>query len=121
MAANEWTINYLPEEGGRLTGKLKLTDESIIFNALYDSSNKEIVKGISGSLAAFAVTGGHAVYFHDTSDDYTITLPRSEVANAELAKKGLMKRAIINMQDGSSFVFDYGLLNPKNLVAAVNG
>jgi stringent starvation protein B len=121
MAANEWTINYLPEDGGRLTGKLRLTDESVTFSALYDSSNKEIVKGISSALGAFAVTWGHASYFHDTSTDYVITLPRSEISGAELRKKGFMKQAVVTMKDGSQFVFDYGMLSPKNLVAAING
>jgi hypothetical protein len=31
-----------------------------------------------------------------------------------------MKQAIVTMKDGSTFVFDYGLLNPKNLIAAIN-
>lgn len=120
MGANEWTINYLPEEGGRLTGTLKLSAESVTFSALYDSSNKQIVKGISSALGSFAATSGHGTYFHDTSTDYAITLPRHEIAGAELAKKGLMKRAVVTMNDGSRFVFDYGLLSPKNLVAAIN-
>ena len=32
-----------------------------------------------------------------------------------------MKRAVITMTDGTEFVFDYGMLSPKKLVAAVNG
>ncbi len=120
MAANEWTINYLPEEGGRITGKLKLTDTDLEFRGLYDSSNKEIIKGIGGALGTFAVSGGHASYFHDTDTDFGFTLPRADVDHAELRKKGLMKQAIVAMKDGSSFVFDYGMLNPKKLIAAIN-
>ena len=121
MGANEWTINYLPEDGGRLTGKLRLEDEPVEFSALYDSSNTAVIKGIAGALGAFAVSGGHATYFRDTSTEFGIALPRRDIAAAEVRKKGLMKQAVITMQDGSSFVFDYGLLNPKNLVAAING
>lgn len=120
MAANEWTINYLPEEGGRITGKLKLTDTALEYTGLYDSSNKEVIKGISSALGTFAVSGGHASYFHDTSTDFGFTLPRAEVENAELNKKGFMKQAVVTMKDGSRFVFDYGLLNPKNLITAIN-
>jgi hypothetical protein len=120
MAADEWTINYLPEEGGRITGKLKLTDTDLEYTGLYDSSNKEVIKGISGSLGAFALSGGHVSYFHDTSTDFGFTLPRADVDYAELNKKGFMKQAIVTMKDGSTFVFDYGLLNPKNLIAAIN-
>ncbi|MFV1970697.1 MAG: hypothetical protein ACC683_06790 [Acidimicrobiia bacterium] len=120
MAANEWTINYLPEEGGRITGKLKLTDTDLEYRGLYDSSNKEIIKGIGGALGTFAVSGGHASYFHNTDTDFGFTLPRADVDHAELRKKGLMKQAIVAMKDGSSFVFDYGMLNPKKLIAAIN-
>lgn len=121
MAANVWTINYLPEEGGRITGKLRLTDTDLEYEGLYDSSNKEVVKGIAGALGTFAVSGGHVSYFHDTDTDFGFTLPRSDVDHAELRKKGLMKQAVIRMKDGSSFVFDYGMLNPKKLIAAING
>ena len=121
MAANEWTINYLPAEGGRMTGKLRLTEPSLQYTGLYDSSNKEVIKGIGGSLATFAASGGHASYFHDTGTDFGFTLPRADIDHAELNKKGLMKQAVIHMNDGSTFVFDYGLLNPKKLIAAING
>jgi hypothetical protein len=121
MAANEWTINFLPADGGRITGKLKLTVDDLIFNGLYDSSNAEVAKGIGLALGAFAVSGGHASYFHDTDTDFGFSLPRSDVAGAEMRKKGLMKQAVVTMKDGSTFVFDYGMLNPKKLIAQING
>lgn len=120
MAANEWTINFLPEEGGRITGKLRLTDSDLVYSGLYDSSNAQVVKGIGLSLGTFAVSGGHASYFHNTDTDFGFTLPRAEIAGAELRKKGFMKQAIVTMVDGSVFVFDYGMLNPKNLISQIN-
>ncbi len=116
-----WTINYLPEDGGRLTGKLSVGAEEVRFDALYDSSNKEVIKGILGSAGAFAGTGGHAVYIHNTDTEFEVVLPRVEIASAEQAKKGIMKRAVITMNNGSKFVFDYGMLSPKKLIAAING
>jgi len=121
MAANEWTINFLPEEGGRITGKLALTDDDLVYKGLYDSSNAQVVKGIGLALGTFAVSGGHASYFHNTDTDFGFTLPRTDIAGAELRKKGFMKQAIVTMNDGSAFVFDYGMLNPKNLIAQING
>ena len=120
MASNQWTINFLPEEGGRFTGKLKLTEEDLEFKALYDSSNSQVIKGIGLALGSFAVSGGHASYFHDTDSNFGLTLPRAEIAKAEVHKRFLMKRAVVTMQDGSNFVFDYGLLSPKKLVEAIN-
>jgi len=116
-----WTINYLPEEGGRLTGKLTVGDEDVRFSALYDSSNSEVIKGVFGSIGAFVGTGGHAVYIHNTDTEFELVLPRTDIASAEQAKKGMMKRAVVTMKDGSSFVFDYGMLSTKKLVAAING
>ena len=116
-----WTINYLPSAGGRLTGKLQITGDEVRFDALYDSSNAEIVKGILGAAGSFAASGGHVAYIKDSGSDLSIVLPRAEVASAEQVKKGLMKRAVITMKDGSEFTFDYGMLSPKKLVAALNG
>lgn len=116
-----WSINYLPEDGGRLTGKLTIGDDEVRFVTLYDSSNREVIKGILGSAGAFAVTGGHAVYIHNSDTDFEVVLPRADIASAEQAKRGMMKRAVITMKDGSQFVFDYGMLSTKNLVAAING
>lgn len=118
--AQEWTINYLPDDGGRLTGKLKVDVDEVHFTALYDSSNKEIIKGISGSLGAFAATGGHVVYLHNTDTEFEVVLPRDEISSAVAAKKGMMKRVLITMNDGAEFLFDYGMLSTKKLVATLN-
>ena len=34
---DEWTLNYLPSQGGRYTGKLAITDKNIYF------FNKELI------------------------------------------------------------------------------
>jgi hypothetical protein len=119
--ANEWTLNYLPSEGGRLTGRLRVGSEDVRFTALYNSSNREIIKGVAGALGSFAASGGHVTYLHDTDTEFEIVLPRSEITSAVQAKKGMTKRAIITMADGSEFVFDYGMLSTKKLVAAITG
>ncbi len=120
MASNEWSINFLPQEGGRITGKLKLTDDFLVYRGLYDSSNAQVIKGIGLALGTYAASGGHASYFHNTDTDFGFTLPRVDVAGAEMRKRGLMKQAVVSMNDGSTFVFDYGMLSPKNLIAAIN-
>lgn len=116
-----WTINYLPTEGGRITGKLEVGGTAVTFEGLYDSSNSTVIKNVFGAAASFAASGGTAAYLSDTDTEFTITLPRAGIASAEQVKKGLMKRAVITMTDGATFVFDYGMLSPKKLVAALNG
>ncbi len=77
--ANEWTLNYLPSDGGRLTGRLSVGSEDVRFSALYDSSNSEIIKGIAGALGLFAASGGHASTFtiRTLSSKWSFRKPRS--------------------------------------------
>jgi len=115
----EWTINYIPEEGGRYTGKLTLTAEKLLFKSLYESSNKTIVKAIFLDVGTFAAAGGHTVYRYSSDDEATVDLPVAEIARVEASKKGMMKRAVVTMQGGETFVFDYGMLSVKKLVATI--
>ena len=119
-ATDEWIINYLPEEGGRYTGKLKVGDERLRFVSLYESSNKTIVKAIFLDVATFAATGGHTVYRYSNNDEAIVELPVGDIATVEAKKKGLMKRVVVTMKDSQVFVFDYGLLSVRNLVESIN-
>ena len=119
--SDSWTVNYLPSDGGRLTGKIGVASDEVRFEAMYDSSTAEIVKSILGAVGGLAASGGHGAYIRDTGAELSVVLPRADIASAEQVKKGLMKRAVITMKDGSEFTFDYGMLSPKKLVAAING
>ena len=114
-----WTINYLPPEGGRYTGKLTVTGDKLHFASLYESSNSTIVKAIFLDVSTFAAAGGNNVYRYSNDKEATVELPAGEITGVEAAKKGLMKRVVVTMQDGQTFVFDYGLLSVKKLVAAI--
>ena len=115
----KWAINYLPEEGGRYTGHLTVTDEAVTFVSLYESSNKTIVKAIFLDVGTFAAAGGHTVYRYSNDQEARVELPTSEIVGVKAAKKGLMKQAVVTMTDGQTFVFDYGMLSVKKLVAAI--
>ncbi|MHC5010377.1 MAG: hypothetical protein ACYTG6_05415 [Planctomycetota bacterium] len=121
MAEQTWTINFIPEEGGRITGKLTVGDEDVVFRALYDSSFKSIVKNIGFAVGSLAATGGHLVYLREEGNDGVIVIPRTSIQSAEAGRKGLMKRVIISLTDGQQFTFEYGLLSVKKLVGAING
>jgi len=115
----EWTVNYLPEEGGRYTGTLSVTDEKVVFSSLYESSNKTIVKAVFLDVGSFAAAGGHTVYRYSDDTQARVDLPVAEVDGVEAGKRGMMKQAVVTMKDGQRFVFDYGLLSVKKLVAAI--
>ena len=115
-----WTINYIPAEGGRYTGKLQVGTEGLRFESLYESSNKTVIKAIFLDVSTFAAAGGHTVYRYSNDETATVELPSAEISAVKAAKKGLMKRAIVTMSNGEEFIFDYGMLSVKNLVAAID-
>lgn len=114
-----WAVNYLPDEGGRYTGKLKLTDEKLVFVSLYESSNKTIVKAIFLDVGSFAAAGGHSVYRYSNDDEARVELPVNEITGVKATKRGLLKQAVVTMQGGEEFVFDYGMLSVKKIVEAI--
>jgi hypothetical protein len=117
--AGSWTVNYLPEEGGRYTGTLEVKETGVFFDTLYESSNKTIVKAIFLDVATFAAVGGHTVYRYSNDEKATIDLPASEIVGVEATKSGMTKRAVVTMKNDEQFVFDYGMLSVKKLVASI--
>jgi len=116
-----WIINYLTGDGGRLTGKLVLTEDEVRFRAMYDSSFKTIAKNIGLAAGTLAASGGSATFLREDGSEAEIVLPRGSIAKTEQAKKGLMKQVVVTTTDGQQFVFDYGMLSVKKIVAAING
>jgi hypothetical protein len=117
--ADTWTINYEPTDGGRFTGKLTVDSEKLHFTALYDSSNSTIVKNLAAAVGSAGLSGGNVAYISDNDAQLELELPRSEIASTEARNSFLAKRVVVTMQDGSSFVFNYGMLSVKKLVAAI--
>ena len=115
-----WTINYLPEEGGRYTGSLEVNESGLHFDTLYESSNKTIVKAIFLDVATFTAAGGHTVYRYSNDEKATVDLPAPDISGVTATKSGMMKQAVVTMQNGEKFVFDYGMLSVKKLVATID-
>jgi len=122
VADNEksWVINYLPGDKLRLTGKLVLTDDELRFRAMYDSSFKTVAKKVGLAAGALGATGGHLIFLREDGSDAEVVIPRTSIASAEATKKGMMKQIRVNLTDGSSHLFEYGLLSVKKIVAAIN-
>lgn len=117
---DSWTINYIPSEGGRFTGQLDVTADGLSFTTLYESSNKTIVKAIFVDVTTFAAAGGHTVYRYSNDQTASVELPAAEIAAVKAAKKGLMKQVVVTMANDEEFVFEYGMLSVKKLVAAID-
>ena len=119
--SGSWTINYIPDGGGRITGQLLVSDDGVRFRAMYDSSFKTIAQSIGLAVGSFAATDGSVVYLRQDGDDAEIVVPAQVIDHAEATKKGITKRVVVHTTDGRDFVFDYGMLSTKKIVAAING
>lgn len=115
-----WSINYEPEEGGRLAGKLTVDAENLKFVALYDSSNAAGLKLLAGIVGGVVASGGHLAYIHNNDADMELILPKKEIASTTTRKKMLAKRVIVTMLSGQVFVFNYGMLSVDKLAEAIN-
>jgi hypothetical protein len=118
-ALGSWTINYLPGDKQRFTGTLEVREDRLYFDTIYESSNRTIVKAIFLDVTTFAAAGGHTVYRYSNDDKAIVDLPVEDIASVDAAKKGMMKRVVITMKNGEEFVFDYGMLSVKKLVATI--
>ena len=70
-------------------------------------------------MGTFAAAGGHTVYRYSNDDEAVVELHSNEIAAVSAAKKGMMKRTVVTMENGEEFVFDYGMLSVKKLVATI--
>jgi len=112
-----WTLNYRPEKGGRVLGEFIVADEEVRFKALYDASllGYFIVDRSVNKTA----NAGDLAHLSEDGSEIEIILPKALIAKAEAAKKGMTKRVVITLNDGRSFIFDYGLLSVKKIVEAI--
>jgi hypothetical protein len=120
-ALGSWTINYLPGDKQRFTGTLEVREDGLYFETLYESCNRTIVKAIFLDVTTFAAAGGHTVYRYSNDDKAIVDLPVDDITSVAAAKKGMMKRVVVTMNNGEEFVFDYGMLSVKNLVSTIQG
>lgn len=96
---DSWTLLYSPNGGGKVNGKLTVTNKRLLYEAKFDAS----ALGILGNLAA----KGH------------LEIEKRDIASVEAQKKLFSKKAIVKLIDGSTHVFDYGAMNIDKCVAAI--
>lgn len=93
---HEQVLFYSPEGGGKLNGKLTVTNQRVAYEAKYDAS-------LIGTLKSTLVfTWGNEGGFLD--------IPKSEIAGVAVEKKFLSKKCIVTLKDGSKHTFDAGAL-----------
>ena len=97
---DQWTLNYLPSDGGRYVGKLVVTDQSVYFMAQFSVE-------FSGD-AVQSAEGG-------------IRIPKSAITKVEAkTKMWIFKRAHLHLSDGTVHVLDRGAMSVAPIIEAIN-
>lgn len=98
-----WTLNYVPPDGGRYTGKLVVTNQRLLFDAKFDTS-------MSGALKELIVVSGSHGY---------LSIPKSAIQDVAVKSGFFKKKVTVTLQDGKQHVFDYGMMSVKKIAAAI--
>ncbi len=99
-----WTLLYLPPNGGKYNGKLTITNQRLLYDAMFDVSFKGMV--------------AEAVFVKWGSEGY-LEIDKKDIAGLEVAKKLFSKSCTLTLSDGSKHKFDYGAMNIDKVVAAI--
>lgn len=100
-----WTIIYIPPGGGKYNGKLTVTNKRLLYDAKYDISAKGLL-----SEAMFVKWG---------SEGY-LTIRKEEIGQMQTEKSFLAKKVVLTLTDGSTHIFNYGVLNIDKVAAAIS-
>lgn len=116
-----WTINCIPFGGGRLLGKLYISDKSIYYDAQYDMSLGGIVEQITTS--AIAAAGHPLLVTKEICDQWKskgfLHISKEQIDRVEEQSSFFKKKLILHLKDSQSVIFDYGMMSVKKLKAAL--
>jgi hypothetical protein len=101
----EWTILYEPPGGGKFNGKLRVTNQRLLYDAKFDMSAAAYLE------RHLSVTWG--------SDGGVIIIPKGRITDVAVKKSMLAKRVIVTLDDGSRHTFNYGALNIDPVASAI--
>jgi hypothetical protein len=99
-----WSLFYLPPAGGKYNGKLIVTNQRLLYDAMFAASFKGMVAG------ALTIRWGNEGY---------LEIDKKHIQSVEVQKKLLSKKCVLTLTDGSKHTFDYGAMNIDKTVAAI--
>jgi hypothetical protein len=99
-----WTLFYLPPNGGKYNGKLKVTNMRLLYDAQFDASFKGMIS------EAMTIKWGSEGF---------LEIDKKDITGVDVQKKLLSKKCIVTLTDGSNHTFDYGAMNIDKCAEAV--
>lgn len=98
-----WTLNYLPQGGGRYTGPLTVTNQRLLFWATFDTS-------VVGALRELIIY----------KDSYGfVSIPKNRIKSVAVKSSLFKKQVLVTLDNGDIHTFDYGMLSVRKLVEAI--
>jgi len=116
----KWTLNYIPSDGKRFLGNLKVTNKRLIFNAQYDVG--AIAKAAAGLVGAAAVAGAlglNNAWVKCEENLVSFAIPKQSIRQVEPKKSLFSKSVKLTLENDSVHVFHYGILSISKLVTAI--
>jgi len=98
-----WTLNFLPQGGGRFTGPLTVTNQRLLFDAKFDTS-------MSGAWRELIVYKGSWGF---------VAIPKNKIKSVDIQSRLLNKKVVVTLDDGSVHAFDYGMLGVQKIADAI--
>jgi hypothetical protein len=99
-----WSLFYLPPNGAKYNGKLTVTNQRLLYDAMFDASIKGMVS--------------NAIFIKWGSEGF-VEINKKDIQHVEVTKKLLSKRCTLTLSDGSQHAFDYGAMNIDKVAAAI--
>jgi hypothetical protein len=99
-----WTVLYEPPKGGKYNGKLRVTNQRLLYDAQFDMSASGIL-----SEALFIKWGSEGL----------LVIPKARIRGVEVKKSFFAKKAIVTIDDGTQHTFNYGMMNIDPVAAAI--
>ncbi|MEO6777268.1 MAG: hypothetical protein ABI467_30350 [Kofleriaceae bacterium] len=104
VAIDTWTVLYSPPSGGKYNGKLRVTNQRLLYDAQFDVS-------AAGLLAE--------TVFVKWGSEGLVIIPKARITKADVQKSFFAKKVVLTLDDGSLHTFNYGMLNIDPVVAAI--
>ena len=99
-----WTVLYVPPNGGKYNGKLVVTNKRLLYDAKFDVSAKGMFE--------------EALFVKFGSEGY-VTIPKDRIKNVEVKKSFLSEKVLLTLDNGQVHKFDYGMLNIDPVAEAI--
>lgn len=103
-AIDTWTLLYTPPSGGKYNGKLRITNQRLLYDAQFDVSASGLL-----AEATFVKWGSEGL----------VMIPKARIAKIEPQKSFFSKKVALTLDDGQVHTFSYGMMNIDPVVAAI--